>query len=230
MKPECDRIHSMHHMTVITITYIPKLLGPAFLLRVILEVILPHFVTIRKDSLVLVACIQNFICVTPVGHFGSLHWTWRLYYWYQSLMLISLLPWWFLLEGQATSLWQYQRLLVLSQPQTVLSQIVYRQLKSHWNCSSQKWVRLVFRPSSLAFYSLAFYSIMREGGRVVPSMYCQCKPKSRKWKWTRQKVHQLARLVENCLMHWFGEVGWPMDWTWPPKELWLVETKNGWLE
>ena len=105
MKPECDRIHSMHHMTVITITYIPELLGPAFLLRVILEVILPHFVTIHKDSLVLVACIQNFICVTPVGHFGSLHRTWRLYYWYQSLLWISLLPWWFLLEGEATSLY-----------------------------------------------------------------------------------------------------------------------------
>ena len=61
----------MHHMTVSTIAYIPDSLGPAFLLRVILEVILPHL--IRKDSLVLVACIQKLLCVTPVGHFGSLH-------------------------------------------------------------------------------------------------------------------------------------------------------------
>ena len=65
----------MHHMTVSTIAYIPELLGQAFLLRVILEVILPHFVTICKDSLVLVACIQKLLCVTPVGHFGSLHQT-----------------------------------------------------------------------------------------------------------------------------------------------------------
>ena len=70
---------STSHDSFSTIRYIPELLEPPSRLHVIPEVTLPHFVKTHKDSLVLVACSQKFICVTLVGHFDSLRQAWRLH-------------------------------------------------------------------------------------------------------------------------------------------------------